>query len=301
MFGSSRHLLLLAGVLEARALAEAIAADLALRRRWRVTASLSGELAKRRGESAFPAEMVRGGFAGAEGMTTALKWDRIDLVLDASHPFSPEISDQAHAACAAVSAPLCRFSRPAWAPEAGDQWRVVPTLAAAARAAPLFSRVFLLDGAPEGETPPDAPRWRAGDPLAGMLARDAIRATGPSRMSSSPAQAEAFAAFRDRRDLWVLARAHDPTARRFPLPRGDYALGRPPFAEAHERMLLMDYRIGVVIAQNAGGEFGRPTLAAARRLGLPVIMVERPAPPSRQVMEVSAITEALEWLRRRLA
>ena len=299
MFGGSRHLLLLAGVLEARELAQAIVNDPGLARRLKVTAALSDELAPWRGAAAFPAETVRGGFAGAEGMITALKWDRIDLVLDASHPFSPGISTQAQAACAAVGAPLCRLSRPAWRPEAADRWRSVPVLAEAARAAPLFSRVFLLDGVPEGEAPPPLPRM-GGDALAGMLARDAARMRGPARESAKPSQAEAFSAFRDRRDLWVLARAHEPTARRFPLPRGDYALGRPPFSEAHEAMLLADYRIGVVIAQNAGGDRGRPALAAARRLGAPVIMVDRPAPPppSSKVMEVGDITAALEWLRR---
>lgn len=100
--------------------------------------------------------------------------------------------------------------------------------------------------------------------------------------------------FRHRKDVWFLARVIDPQPGRFPLPRGDYTVGKPPFPLMHEITLMQDYRITHVVAKNSGGEAGRTKLLAARELGLPVLMVERPAPPRGAV--AATTDEALAWL-----
>jgi len=106
---------------------------------------------------------------------------------------------------------------------------------------------------------------------------------------------QSLAPFAHRKDVWFLARAIDPQPGGFPLPRGDWTLGKPPFALMHEITLMQDYRISHVVAKNSGGEAGRAKLLAARALRLPVLMVERPAPPRGDVVETA--DAALAWLK----
>lgn len=100
--------------------------------------------------------------------------------------------------------------------------------------------------------------------------------------------------FAHRKDVWFLARAIDPQPGGFPLPRGDWTLGKPPFPLMHEVTLMRDYRITHLVAKNSGGEAGAAKLRAARELGIPVLMVERPAPPRGELAETPA--DALAWL-----
>lgn len=71
---------------------------------------------------------------------------------------------------------------------------------------------------------------------------------------------------------------------------------RGPFALADEIALLTSHRIEVVVTKNAGGDATYAKIEAARRLGLPVVMVERPRKAGRHV--VAAAEEAVGWLER---
>ena len=74
-------------------------------------------------------------------------------------------------------------------------------------------------------------------------------------------------------------------------------LARPPFTVASEMVLMKDHAVTVLVTKNAGAEATAAKLVAARRLGLPVIMIDRPVLPS--VATVSTIEEALGWLQER--
>ena len=52
-----------------------------------------------------------------------------------------------------------------------------------------------------------------------------------------------------------------------------------PFALEQELALLRDYRIDALVAKNSGGEAVEAKLAAARRVQIPVVMLERPVFP----------------------
>jgi precorrin-6A/cobalt-precorrin-6A reductase len=69
---------------------------------------------------------------------------------------------------------------------------------------------------------------------------------------------------------------------------------RGPFVEADEVRLLQDERIGVVVTKNSGGAATVAKLAAARVLGVPVVLVARPAAPEPPV--VSDAMGVLAWL-----
>jgi precorrin-6A/cobalt-precorrin-6A reductase len=137
-----RHLLILGGTAEARALAAAATARLASR--LRITTSLAG---RTREVAALAGETRRGGFGGAAGLAAYLGAAPIDLVIDATHPFAVQISEAARTACRALRLPLLILARPAWAPQPGDRWIEVADAAAAARILPAIGRrAFLTIG-----------------------------------------------------------------------------------------------------------------------------------------------------------
>lgn len=204
----------------------------------------------------FPSMSRRGGVKGAEGLITALQWDRFRAVIEAAHPFDAETRQAAAKASRALGLPLLQLHRPLWPVEARGRVRRAD-IAEAAQRATLMSRVFL---------------WIGLDRLA---------------------------PFARRRDLWTLTRAFAPQPGRYPLPRGDYAVGSGPFTETHERMLLGEYRIGGAILENSGSALGEPTLRAAEALGLGVALIDPPAapPPGPGGARVESVDAALEWLR----
>lgn len=88
----------------------------------------------------------------------------------------------------------------------------------------------------------------------------------------------ALAPFAARPDLWFLVRLVDESAEAIPLAQHQLICARGPFAEADENALLANYRIDCLVTRASGGEATAAKLAAARALGLPVVMVRRPAP-----------------------
>ena len=63
------------------------------------------------------------------------------------------------------------------------------------------------------------------------------------------------------------------------LPLRDYRVitARGPFSLPDELRLLAEHRIGLMVAKNSGGDATYAKIDAARRMGLPIIMIERPA------------------------
>ncbi|WP_159588658.1 cobalt-precorrin-6A reductase [Chelativorans xinjiangense] len=70
---------------------------------------------------------------------------------------------------------------------------------------------------------------------------------------------------------------------------------RGPFDEAAERALLEKNGVEIVVAKNSGGNATYGKIAAARALGLPVVMVRRPHPPASDA--VATVEAAIERIR----
>jgi precorrin-6A/cobalt-precorrin-6A reductase len=88
-----------------------------------------------------------GGFGGAEGLTAFLARERIDAVVDATHPFASRMSANAVAACLATGTPLVVFTRSAWTHQPDDRWIEVATMDDAVDALGTQRRtVFLTQG-----------------------------------------------------------------------------------------------------------------------------------------------------------
>jgi len=139
----SRHVLILGGTGDARQLAE----RLAKRDDLRVTLSLAGRTAA----PLQPDAAVRsGGFGGVEGLAHYLWEERVDALIDATHPFAARISANAVTAAKDAGIPLIVLARPAWQQAVGDIWIQVDDVAAAAAVLGEVRRtVFLAIGRQE--------------------------------------------------------------------------------------------------------------------------------------------------------
>jgi precorrin-6A/cobalt-precorrin-6A reductase len=93
---------------------------------------------------------------------------------------------------------------------------------------------------------------------------------------------------------YYLVRSVDPVEPRPALPHADYLTARGPFDEMSERALLTAHAIEIVVAKNSGGAATYGKIAAARALGLQVVMIRRPPLPP--ATAVAGVDEALAFL-----
>lgn len=242
------HLLILGGTAQAARLAAAIEPHFG--GRIAVTTSLAGRTSA---PAAVAGAMRTGGFGGTAGLTGWLKAARVDLVVDATHPFAARISANARHACAAAAVPRLILGRSPWCGNPGDDWRRAADLEhAAAMLRDIGKRVFLSVGS------------------------------------------QGLGAFAGLKDIHFVVRMIDPPAEELPLDDYMLVLGRGPFEEASELRLLCDARIDAVVSRNSGGTATYAKIAAARRLGLPVVMVA--PPPLERGLRVDTVEEALQWI-----
>ena len=239
----SGRILILGGTTEGRLLASALAN--------RPPLTTITSLAGRTADPIIPAGGLRiGGFGGVAGLAAYLRAESIDAVVDATHTFARQMTDNAYAATRRTGTPLLLLRRPGWTEQPGDRWQRTGSLAEAADLLDAGSRVFLTTGRQE------------------------------------------IGAFAGRDDCWFLARSVEPPEP--PMPsRVRVLLDRGPFTVEGESALLREHRVDVLVTKDSGGPDAK--LRAARALGVPVIMVDRPPAPAAPT--VPTVEAALAWLR----
>jgi precorrin-6A/cobalt-precorrin-6A reductase len=121
------RILILGGSTEASTLARLLAACA----RYDAILSLAGRTASPRPQ---PLRTRIGGFGGAEGLAKYLEAGRIDVVIDATHPFASRMSRNANEAAGMTGRPLLAVERPAWEKQAEDRWIEVGDMMAAVAA-----------------------------------------------------------------------------------------------------------------------------------------------------------------------
>jgi len=243
---SAMRVLILGGTTEARRLAERLAA----RRDLDVTLSLAGRTSN---PVPHPVPVRIGGFGGPEGLADHLKSERIDRLIDATHPYAAQMSENAAQAARLAGVPLLALRRPAWQPVAGDRWSAAADTRDAARALGVAPRrVFLALGRNE------------------------------------------IAAFTAAPQHHYLVRSVDPVEPPLAVPSATYIRARGPFRAEDDRALLAAHAIDVMVSKNSGGEAAYGKIAAARTLGIAVILLRRPALP--EVPAVATVDDAAAWL-----
>src|SRR5579863_9285322 len=121
-----KRVLVLGGTTEARLLAERLAGRPDLN----TTLSLAGRTAS---PARQPVPVRSGGFGGATGLAGYLVAERIDALIDATHPYASVISANAVEAARQAKVPCVALRRPPWIAVAGDRWIEVSDAAAALR------------------------------------------------------------------------------------------------------------------------------------------------------------------------
>lgn len=101
-----------------------------------------------------------------------------------------------------------------------------------------------------------------------------------------------LAPFAARKDLWCLIRMIEPPSGEA-VPAGEIILGRPPDDPQAEVALLQKHRIGWIVSKDSGGRAGAKIIAA-RRLGLPVVLIERPALPAGPTL--ATVDGVMAWI-----
>ncbi|MFB7614520.1 cobalt-precorrin-6A reductase [Kitasatospora sp. NPDC056181] len=157
-------------------------------------------------------------------------------------------------------------------------------LAAAATGVPLLALRR------PGWTPVDGDRWH---PVASLDEAAAVLPALGRRVFLTTGR-QGIGSFAHLAGLHFLARSVDPPEP--PVPAAlDVLLDRGPFTLDGERALLREHRIDVVVTKDSGGAATAPKLTAARELGLPVVVVERPPLPA-GVPAAGSVEAALDWL-----
>lgn len=100
--------------------------------------------------------------------------------------------------------------------------------------------------------------------------------------------------FASRPEHFYLLRMVDRPTEPVALPEYEVVIGRGPFTDAGDTVLMQAHGITHLVAKNAGGDSARAKLMAAEALGVQVIMITRPAVPERQV--TADISAVLAWL-----
>jgi precorrin-6A/cobalt-precorrin-6A reductase len=91
-----------------------------------------------------------------------------------------------------------------------------------------------------------------------------------------------------------LVRSVDPIGQDAALPDAVFMTARGPFKADDERGLLERHRIDSVVSKNSGGAASYGKITAARELGLPVYMIQRPELPDADFVE--SVEEAIIWI-----
>jgi precorrin-6A/cobalt-precorrin-6A reductase len=91
-----------------------------------------------------------------------------------------------------------------------------------------------------------------------------------------------------------LIRSVDPVEPPLSVPNAVYLTARGPFEQADEARLLRDHGIEAIVAKNSGGPASYGKIAAARKLGIDVVLIRRPDLP--EVPCVETVEEMLAWL-----
>lgn len=186
-------------------------------------------------------EVISGGFSQFGGLQTYIEQQKINAVLDATHPYAEKMTATAWAVTQQLNLPYWRFHRAPWQVQAGDHWQMFASWTELLVALVTFKSVFLTAG--QIDDVAVAVFAKYAEQGQKQLLRTAVQPKQPLSASIS----------------WVKA------------------IG--PFDLENELALMHEHQVDVLVSKNSGGKATEAKLEAARSLGIPVMMLARPALP----------------------
>ncbi|WP_370280216.1 precorrin-6A reductase [Pontibacterium sp.] len=206
----------------------------------------------------LPCEVLVGGFSQFGGLATYICNQKIDAILDVTHPFAATMSSTAVSVAKDLGIPCWRFHRPEWQQQPGDNWRLfddwqtlIPALAG--KKSVLLTAGQLTQGAVD----------------------QLVAQTGD--------------------DQRIILRTAAPP--RVDLPDSvEWIKGIGPFRLEDERVLFEQYEVDALVTKNSGGASTEAKLHAARELGVEVFMLQRPELPDAD-QQFSDIAEGVVVIR----
>jgi len=194
-----------------------------------------------------------GGFGGVIKMSEWIEEHHIDAVIDATHPFAQQITKNAYQATEIANIPFLRLERPAWKKQEGDIWQEV------------------------------------------ISVQDAVVKLGtqPLRVFITIGRKELFP-FKEcpiPHQYWI--RSVDRPDELY-IPNNAHLIqAKGPFNEDDEISFLQQHQIERVVSKNSGGKTVYAKISAARKLGISVILIQRPLLPLMPC--VHTWQEAYQW------
>lgn len=196
-----------------------------------------------------------GGFGGVAGLLGYIKAERVSCLVDATHPFAAIISQHAYEAAKEAGTPRLMIERPRW---------------------PLPNGLDI---------------WRVSDMAA---AADKLTKSGAGRVliTTGIQNLDVFSGLSHIRFLVRQIENHEEP---LPLSNAETVVQKPPFTVEDECALMTENRIDTLVSKESGGKATEAKLIAAAKLGVRVIMVERPAPPPGD--HVTSPEDAMTWVQ----
>lgn len=184
-------------------------------------------------------KVIVGGFSALGGLTHYLKENQIDLIIDATHPYAQKMSDQAVLSATESGIDVWRFHRPAWVKSDKDQWLIYQNFEGLLTHLKAFRRPLLS---------------------AGQFSFTAL-----SCLQNL-----------ENLDLIVWRTAVPPKFSYDKLTKIQWLKAIGPFLYEDEEILIQTQDIDVIVSKNSGGRATSAKLQVAQKLGLKVLMLERP-------------------------
>jgi len=187
-------------------------------------------------------DVISGGFSQFGGLQAYIEQQNIDAVLDATHPYAETMTATAWAVTQQLDLPYWRFHRAPWQTQVGDNWQMFTGWPQMLAALEEFKSVFLT---------------------AGQIDETAVTT---------------FAKYAEQGQKQLLRTAVQPKQQLPDSMSWIKAIG--PFDLENELALMQEHQVDVLVSKNSGGKATEAKLAAARSLGIPVMMLARTVLPN---------------------
>ena len=201
------------------------------------------------------------------GLSRYLLKEKITILINATHPYSTKISENSFIASSELSLPYLRLCRSPWVKDSNDNWIVVKDIDRAVK----------------------------------YLKYEILKKSFPKK------QLVFLTIGKQRLELFEKCSKIDFLVRTVDLPefiksaqrmsawgQTTFLTSRGPFSLDNELYLFQKFGVSLLVTKNSGGNATYPKIEAARKLKIPVLMVDRPFMNAPKICH--QVNQALEWI-----